>query len=42
MAKYDFSASFENCDLPPEIKRAVIAYRGHLTPDYKYIQEFLD
>jgi len=33
---------FEECDLPPEIKRAVIAYQGELTPDYQYIQEFLN
>ncbi len=42
VARCDFSASFEDCDLPPEIKRAVIAYRGQLTPDYQYIQDFLD
>jgi alpha-aminoadipic semialdehyde synthase len=41
IAHYDFSAPFEACDLPPEIKRAVIAYQGQLTPDYQYIQEFL-
>jgi alpha-aminoadipic semialdehyde synthase len=41
LARCDFSASFEECDLPPEIKRAVIVYQGQLTPDYQYIQEFL-
>ena len=41
IARADFSRRFEDCDLPPEIKRAVIAYRGTLTPDYRYLQEFL-
>ncbi|HSR33088.1 MAG TPA: bifunctional lysine ketoglutarate reductase /saccharopine dehydrogenase family protein [Anaerolineae bacterium] len=42
IARCDFAAPFEECNLPPEIKRAVIAYQGRLTPDYQYIQEFLD
>jgi alpha-aminoadipic semialdehyde synthase len=42
MARCDFSVPFEECDLPAEIKHAVIAYRGQLTPDYKYIHGFLD
>jgi alpha-aminoadipic semialdehyde synthase len=42
IARCDYSVPFEDCDLPPEIKRAVIAYRGQLTPDYEYIREFLD
>jgi saccharopine dehydrogenase (NAD+, L-lysine-forming) len=42
IAHCDFSAPFEECDLPPEIKRAVIAYKGQLTPDYEYVQEFLE
>jgi alpha-aminoadipic semialdehyde synthase len=42
IAHCDFDVPFEECQLPPEIKRAVIAYRGQLTPDYQYIQEFLD
>ena len=41
IATADFSAPFEASSLPPEIKRAVIAYRGQLTPDYKYIEQFL-
>lgn len=41
MAKADFSVPFEQLELPPEIKRAVIAYHGELTPDYRYIEEFL-
>ncbi len=42
IARCDFSVAFEECDLPPEIKRAVIVYQGHLTPDYQYIQQFLE
>jgi len=41
IAGADFSAPFEANNLPPEIKKAVIAYRGRLTPDYEYIQQFL-
>jgi alpha-aminoadipic semialdehyde synthase len=41
IALCDLTAPFDQCDLPPEIKRAVIAYQGRLTPDYEYIQEFL-
>jgi saccharopine dehydrogenase (NAD+, L-lysine-forming) len=41
IAKADFSVPFEQLDLPSEIKRAVIAYHGELTPDYRYIEEFL-
>ena len=42
IAQCDFDLPFEDCQLPPEIKRAVITYRGQLTPDYEYIQEYLD
>ena len=41
IANCDFNAPFEECNLPPEIKRAVIAYQGKLTPEYQYIQESL-
>jgi alpha-aminoadipic semialdehyde synthase len=41
IAGADFSVDFERLDLPPEIKRAVIAHRGELTPDYRYIEQFL-
>jgi len=41
IAAADLSAPFETSNLPPEIKRAVIAYRGQLTPDYAYIQQWL-
>jgi len=41
IAAADYSGDFASCDLPPEIKRAVIAYRGELTPDYRYIERYL-
>jgi alpha-aminoadipic semialdehyde synthase len=41
IAAADYSGDFASCDLPPEIKRAVIAYRGELTPDYRYIEKLL-
>jgi len=41
IAKADYSVPFERLDLPPEIKRAVIAHRGELTPNYRYLEKFL-
>lgn len=38
----DFDESFEDLDLPKSIKKALILHRGELTPDYKYLEEFLD
>lgn len=37
----DYSASFEDLELSPPIKGAVIALSGELTPDYEYINRFL-
>lgn len=41
LAICDFSADFENCPLPPELKRATLVYHGELTPDYRYLEKFL-
>jgi alpha-aminoadipic semialdehyde synthase len=41
IAKTDYSVPFEKLDLPPEIKRAVIVYQGELTPDHRYLKEYL-
>jgi saccharopine dehydrogenase (NAD+, L-lysine-forming) len=41
IAGADYSQPFEQLDLPPEIKRAVIVYHGQLTPDYTYLAKFL-
>jgi alpha-aminoadipic semialdehyde synthase len=37
----DYSKSFDELVLPPEIKRALILHRGRFTPDYKYLGEFV-
>jgi alpha-aminoadipic semialdehyde synthase len=41
IVKADYSLPFEELELPPPIKKAVILYHGELTPDYKYIEKFL-
>jgi len=41
IATADYTVPFAECALPPEIKRAVIVYRGELTPAYRYLGEFL-
>lgn len=41
LAKADFKASFEELDLPREIKDAVIVYRGELTKNYEYLSQYL-
>lgn len=41
IAKADYSVSFEELKLPPEIKKAVIVYQGKLTPEYEYLREYL-
>jgi alanine dehydrogenase len=42
LARCDWSAPFDDLDLPYELKTAVIAHRGELTPPYRYISAFLD
>lgn len=41
IAKADFTGSFKDCNLPPILKGAVIAYRGALTPNYEYLEKYL-
>jgi len=41
IAQADYTVPFERLALPPEIKRAVISYRGELTPDYRYLEQHL-
>ncbi|MGB7063447.1 MAG: bifunctional lysine ketoglutarate reductase /saccharopine dehydrogenase family protein [Candidatus Zixiibacteriota bacterium] len=41
VAKADLSVSFDECKLPGPIKKGMILYHGELTPDYRYIQDFL-
>lgn len=40
--KADFSKDFETLSLPPELKRAIIVYKGKLTPDYKYLEKYIE
>ena len=42
IANADYSVPFDGLDLALEVKRAVIIYHGELTPDYKYIQQFVE
>ena len=42
IADCDFSEDFETLDLPRAIKSALILHRGELTPQYKYLESFLN
>jgi alanine dehydrogenase len=42
IADADFSENFEDLDLPKAIKKGLILHNGELTPDYKYLEEFLN
>ena len=37
----DYNKSFEESNLPPEIKRAVILWKGKFTKKYSYMKEYL-
>ena len=37
----DFDKPLDKCGLPPEIKRAVIVYKGKLAPDFEYLNQYL-
>jgi alpha-aminoadipic semialdehyde synthase len=41
IAAADFRGPFDMCELPPELRKAVILYRGELTPEYRYISGYL-
>ncbi len=38
----DFSGDFDHCGLPDSVKKAAILYRGRLTPDYEYMNKFIN
>ena len=42
IAQADYTVPFDELALPPEIKRAIIAYRGKLTPRYRYLEQYLE
>lgn len=37
----NFNDDFENLELPPELKKAMILYHGKLTPHYYYLENYL-
>jgi saccharopine dehydrogenase (NAD+, L-lysine-forming) len=41
IAGADFGTRFESCGLPDVLRRAVILYRGGLTPDFAYLAKHL-
>jgi alanine dehydrogenase len=41
IADADFNEHFDDLDLPKPIKKALILHNGELTPDYKYLEEFI-
>jgi alpha-aminoadipic semialdehyde synthase len=41
LAEANFDVPFSELALPPELLGAVIAHRGELTPDYRYIEDHL-
>lgn len=41
LASADFNCSFEDLKLPPEIKSALILHQGELTPNYRYMEQYL-
>ncbi|KUG25163.1 hypothetical protein ASZ90_005018 [hydrocarbon metagenome] len=38
----DYSKTFDELNLSPELKNACVVYKGELTPNYKYLEEFLN
>jgi len=38
----DFDESYTELELPKAIKKALILHKGNLTPDYKYLQEYIN
>jgi len=41
IATADYTKEFKKLDLPNPIQRAMILHKGELTPDYKYIEQYL-
>ena len=38
----DYKQSYAKLNLPKHIKKAIIVYKGKLTPDYEYLQKFIE
>jgi len=41
LAETNYSLDFEKLNLPEEFKNAIIAHKGKLTPNFKYLEKFL-
>ena len=41
LADADYTMDLEELALHPDLKRAIIAHKGKLTPDFEYISEYL-
>ncbi len=41
LVRADFNVSFDELQIPPPLKRAMILFKGVLTPDYRYLKEHL-
>ncbi len=41
MAFNDYDQPFDRCSLSRPLRRATIVYRGELTPDYRYLEDYL-
>ena len=41
LVEADFRTDFQSCRLPGPLMKAVILFRGELTPDYAYMNEFI-
>lgn len=41
IAAANYDVPFDELELPPEIKRAMILHKGKLTPDYQYLNDYL-
>lgn len=42
IADADFEEHFDDLDLPKAIKKALILHKGEFTPEYKYMEEFVN
>lgn len=42
LAQANYTVPFAQLDLPPEIKGAMLVYQGKFTPDYKFMEKFIN
>ena len=42
IAYADYELPFEEIDLPKSVKKGMILLKGELTPEYKYLERYLD